>query len=55
MRRTGWNHESSRVESCADHGRIMSRNGSNRVESRADQGRLMSRTGSNHELIMVES
>ena len=44
MGRTGSNHESNRVKSWVEPGRIMSLTG-----SRVEQGRIMNRTRSNHE------
>ena len=57
-RRTKSNHESNRVESWVEQGRIMSRTGashwSNRVKSWVEQGRIMSRTRSNQGSNRVE-
>ena len=62
MSRTGSNHESNRIKSWVEQGRIMSRTVSNhgsnhelnRVE-RNEQGRIRRRTGWNHESNRVES
>ena len=56
MGRPGSNHESNRVESRVEQGRIMGRTGSYHESIRADrveQVRIMSRTRSNHELHKV--
>ena len=58
MSQTRSNHESNRVESWVEQGRIMTRTGSNhesnRIESWVEQGRIISRTGSNHETNTVK-
>ena len=55
---TGSNHESNRVGSWVEQGRLMGRSMSNHKSIRVDrveQGRILSRTGSDHESNRVES